>query len=301
MENICYWLDENKIEYYKDYALSSISSFKIGGNADLAVFPSTPNTLSCVIKKCKARNISYKIIGNASNVLFSDNGFRGAIIFTSRMNSISLDPDKCMIDCMCGTKLISASNKALSASLSGLEFAHGIPGSVGGAVYMNAGAYGSDISDVLVESCAYDIENDTFITIPAKEHIFAYRQSIYSKNKNYICLSARFELSHGSQEQIKTLINENTQKRRNSQPIQFPSAGSYFKRPDGYFAAKLIDECGLKGVSCGGACISTQHAGFIINTGGATSRDVLELAEIVKNTVYKRFSVLLENEVQYIE
>lgn len=301
MDDFCRLLKESKIEFYKNYKLSAASTFNIGGEADIAAFPSTEKELAFIIRNCKERSTRFEVIGNASNVLFSDLGYRGVIIFTKKINWIDLDKENRAISCGCGTKLVTLSACALNASLSGLEFAHGIPGTVGGAVYMNAGAYGAQISDILLRSYAYDIKTDNFITLDNASHNFGYRQSVYIDNKDLVCLGATFTLDEGTYDAINAQIAENAQKRRNSQPLQYPSAGSYFKRPLGHFAGKLIEDCSLKGFSVGGACVSQKHAGFIINTGGATANDVLSLAEHIKKTVYERFSVILESEVKYIE
>ena len=292
-------LANEEIEYLVDYDLSQASTFRIGGKADIAVFPKNENELIFAITLAKEYNIKFEIIGLGSNVLFSDDGFRGAIIFTKKMNSVILKGET--ISAMCGAKLFTVSSMARDASLVGFEFAHGIPGTVGGAVAMNAGAYGGEISDILIESRYYDTNTNKIVDLSKEEHQFAYRSSIYSKNKSIICLNATFKLKHGLKDEINAKIKNNSDSRIKSQPIEYPSCGSYFKRPEGYFAAKLIDDAGLKGRSVGGACVSTKHAGFIINSGGATSKDVLELAQIVKNAVYEQFDVQLEPEVKYID
>ncbi len=301
MDRLIQTLQTQNIQFQLDHKLSAVSSFRIGGNTDIAVFPHTEEEIATVIRACIYYSLRFLIVGNASNLLFSDDGYRGVIIFTRDMNLVTVDQASKTVSCMCGAKLSYVANQALSASLSGLEFAHGIPGSVGGAVYMNAGAYGAQISDILLQSRAYDIKNDCFLTIDAASHDFDYRQSIYMKNKDLVVISTVFGLRKSSKYQIEALMKENAQKRRNSQPLQYPSAGSYFKRPVGHFAGKLIDDCGLKGKSIGGAQVSEKHAGFIINLGNATAKDVLELSEHVKRTVFERFSVELESEVEYID
>ena len=187
---------------------------------------------------------------------------------------------------------------AANASLSGLEFARGIPASVGGAVFMNAGAYGGQMSDIVAYTTALDTESGEIIQLT--EHSFSYRESIYMKNPALVCLGAELRLRSGDSREINEKMREYTAKRREKQPLEFPSAGSYFKRPEGYFAGKLIEDCGLKGLCVGGAAVSEKHAGFLINLGSATAADVLELEKRVIDTVYEKFGVTLEREVRVI-
>ena len=292
------FLNALKIENYKNYKLSELSSFHIGGAAALVVFPKLQEELITVVSKAKKENLRFEIIGNGSNILFSSKGYDGIIISTKKMSFC----DVCdgYINASCGNKLSGISKLAKDNSLSGMEFGFGIPATLGGSVAMNAGAYGQQISDVLISSVAYDIKNNEIIELCASEHDFSYRHSIYSDNKELVCLSAKLKLTLALKEEIESRMNQNAESRKNTQPIDMPSCGSYFKRPEGFFAAKLIDDCGLKGFSIGGAQVSPKHAGFIVNTGGATSDDVLKLAEFIKATVMDKFGVALENEVKYI-
>lgn len=292
------FLNALKIENYKNYKLSELSSFHIGGAAALVVFPKLQEELITVVSKAKKENLRFEIIGNGSNILFSSKGYDGIIISTKKMSFC----DVCdgYINASCGNKLSGISKLAKDNSLSGMEFGFGIPGTLGGAVAMNAGAYGQQISDVLVSSVAYDVKKNEIVELCGAEHDFSYRHSMYSDNKDLVCLSAKLRLIPASKDDIELRMKQNAESRKNTQPLDMPSCGSYFKRPDGFFAAKLIDDCGLKGFSVGGAQVSSKHAGFIVNTGDATSGDVLELAEVIKATVMDRFGVALENEVKYI-
>ena len=292
------FLNALKIENYKNYKLSELSSFHIGGAAALVVFPKLQEELITVLSKAKKENLRFEIIGNGSNILFSSKGYDGIIISTKKMSFC----DVCdgYINASCGNKLSGISKLAKDNSLSGMEFGFGIPGTLGGAVAMNAGVYGQQISDVLVSSVAYDVKKNEIVELCGAKHDFSYRHSMYSDNKDLVCLSAKLRLIPASKDDIELRMKQNAESRKNTQPLDMPSCGSYFKRPDGFFAAKLIDDCGLKGFSVGGAQVSSKHAGFIVNTGDATSGDVLELAEVIKATVMDRFGVALENEVKYI-
>ena len=232
-------------------------------------------------------------------MLFAFDTFEGALIFTSGISDVSFDNN--IITASCGVSLTHLADIACKKCLSGLEFAYGIPALVGGAVYMNAGAYGSCISDVLVSSIAYDFEKRRKVVLNADAHVFDYRKSVYMSNRTLICLGAIFELQEGDNDAIRAKMLENMRSRKDKQPLQYPSAGSYFKRPEGNFAGKLIEDCGLKGFSIGGAQVSQKHAGFIINTGGATASDILELEEKIKGKVMSEYGVMLEREVRLIK
>ncbi len=286
------------VEYELNYDLSSSSSFHIGGPAAVALFPRNESELALAVSELKKRAIRFDVIGKGSNVLFADEGYRGAIIFTKHMNEIVCQGNK--ISAMCGATLTSLSNLARDNSLCGLEFARGIPGSVGGAVVMNAGAFGDDIKGPLVSSRAFDIQKSEMISIIGEENNLGYRRSIYTENKKLICVSAEFELKSGDVSEIDAKMHQNSIVRREKQPLEYPSCGSFFKRPEGFFAGKLIEDCGLKGFSVGGAQVSNKHAGFIVNMGNATARDVMSLSEIVQKTVLQKFGVKLEREVKYI-
>lgn len=286
------------IEFYTSFDLSKASTFRVGGKADIAVFPKSEEELITSFTQAKKCGMRVEIIGNASNILFSDNGFNGAIIFTRNMSDFSVNDTT--IEASCGVKLSFLSNIACDNSLSGLEFSYGIPATVGGAVAMNAGAYGGQMSDILVSSRAYDIKSNKIVCLDNCDHKFDYRNSIFLTNKELICLSSAFDLSKENKDIIKAKMKDNLSERHSKQPVELPSAGSFFKRPTGYFAAKLIDDCGLKGLTVGGAMVSKKHAGFIVNYDHATSKDIVLLVELVEKKVFEKFGVKLEREVKYI-
>ncbi|MBE6547510.1 MAG: UDP-N-acetylmuramate dehydrogenase [Ruminococcaceae bacterium] len=291
------------IEIKTDIPLDKYSSFKIGGCADVAIFPKSISELTRSIEVLRTSGTRFDIIGNGTNILFDDNGYRGALIFTKNMNSTSMcrEEDITFITAECGKKLTELAAETIKKhSLAGLEFAYGIPGTVGGAVYMNAGAYGGEMKDIVVESLCYDAEKRTLVTLDATEHEFTYRNSIFAKNKNLTVISAKLKLTDDTDGSAKAKALANMQSRKDKQPLDFPNAGSTFKRPDGYIAAKLIDDCGLKGLSVGGACVSEKHAGFVINKGNATCSDVLNLTDIIKEKIKEHFNVKLELEIIYL-
>lgn len=286
---------ENKL----NMLLGPLSTFKIGGACALAVFPKSVEELVSAVRLSIALGVKYAVVGRGSNLLFADEGYDGMMLFTSHMTQIKEKNTLLYADA--GVSLGVLSAHAAKNSLSGLEFAYGIPGSVGGAVYMNAGAYGGEMSDVTVYSDYYDPATDTFGRLSGNEQGFSYRNSVYSDQGTLIILGAAFELKFGNKEKIRNLMNDNLRKRREKQPLDFPSAGSAFKRPEGDFAARLIDECGLKGFSVGGAAVSEKHAGFVINKGNATANDVKILMKSVSDIVFDRFGVRLESEIRYID
>ena len=285
-----------KIDFRENESVASRSSFKVGGIVRIAIFPDSREKLITVISELKRQNIKFEVVGNASNVLFAFDFYDGAIIFISGMNGVEFVGND--IKASCGVSLTYLSQLAAKRSLSGFEFAYGIPALVGGAVYMNAGAYGSDVSEVLKSSVAYDCNTGEIIEIV--DHRFGYRESIYMENPNLICLEATFSLLPADEAQIKEKMAENMRSRKEKQPLEYPSAGSYFKRPKDNFAGKLIEDCGLKGERVGDAEVSVKHAGFIINRGNATASDILALEDKIKEKVMSRFGVELEREVRLI-
>ena len=289
-------LRQKNIKYLTDVSVAKYSSFKIGGICDIAIFPSTTDELCEALLAVKERNIKFEVIGNASNILFAFERYYGALIFTSGVDSYCVDGDRIYAEC--GASLVRMANVAKENSLTGLEFACGIPARIGGAVVMNAGAHGSDASRIIEYTDALDMQSGERIRI--FDNKYGYRQSIYLENKNLICLGASMKLTQGNKDEIEALMRQNLEKRRASQPIELPSAGSYFKRPEGDFAGRLIEECGLKGERIGGAEVSTKHAGFIVNVGGASFSDVLALEEKIKERVMSRFGVMLHREVRLI-
>ena len=282
-------------DYKRDLPLSS--TFKIGGAAEIAIYPHNSLELEAAVSYLVKNNIRFDVFGNCSNVLFDDKGYRGAIVFTSKMRSMEIVGN--VIRASAGCNLNAVANAAMKAGLSGLEFAYGIPGTVGGAVYMNAGAYEKQVDDVLLNSLAYDYERCEMLVLDRGEHDYAYRHSYYM-GKPLIALEATFKLQEGDIDEIEQKMSDFMARRRTKQPLEFPNAGSIFKRCSGHFIGKLIDEAGLKGTRIGGAEISEKHAGFIVNRGDATSSDVLALIDYIKNEIMKLHSIALECEVQYI-
>ncbi len=284
-------------EYLTDAVLKNYTSFKIGGKADLMVFPDTEEKISSLIKIINEKSYPVLVVGKGSNMLVSDSGFKGIVINTCRFDKINLIDDT-TIYCQSGASLSKLCRFALDNSLTGLEFAFGIPGTAGGAAYMNAGAYGGEMVDVLV-SCEHLLPDGTKSVFIGDELDLFYRHSAYSDGNLFI-LSLTVKLSKGNKDDIKAKMNELMAKRKDKQPVEFPSAGSTFKRPEGYFAAALLDECGLKGYSVGDAQVSEKHAGFIINKGNASAEDVLKLIDHCQKTVMLKKGVHIEPEVKII-
>lgn len=281
----------------KDYPMKRITSFRIGGNADLAVYPADAKAFAYALSVAKEQGVPFTVIGNGSNTLASDKGFRGIVFVTTDMRKVSIDG--VYLTAGCGCLLGSIGTNASTAGLSGAEFANGIPGTIGGAVYMNAGAYGGQMSDIVYSTECYDLDSGEFFTLDNAAQQFDYRHSIFME-KNYIVLSTTLKLSKGDPETIRAKMNEHLKCRREKQPLEYPSAGSVFKRPVGYFAGKLIEDAGLKGTRVGGAVVSPKHAGFIVNTGDATASDVLALIEIIQEKVLALYGVTLECEIRFV-
>ena len=288
---------ENKITFTENESLKKHNTFKTGGAADRFILINNVEELKKVLSFLKENNLKYFILGKGSNLLFDDEGYRGVIISMDNIKGLSVDGE--YITAFSGETLTKTANFALSNSLSGMEFAHGIPGSVGGGVYMNAGAYDGCISDILVSSTYMDEKGNIF-EITNEDHEFSYRHSFFS-DKNHIILSSKFKLKPHNADLIKEKMDDLKQRRISKQPLEFPSAGSTFKRPEGYFAGALIEQSGLRGKKIGGAMVSEKHCGFIINYDNATTNDVLQLIDYVKKTVYEKFGVNLECEVKYIK
>jgi UDP-N-acetylmuramate dehydrogenase len=286
--------NENNI--FINEPLRNHSTFRIGGNCDYLVAPKSIIEIKKIIAFANENNIKIRIIGNGSNILFSDDGFRGIILKTTRLNALEIDND--IITAMSGARLSKMCDLALKSSLGGITALAGIPGTVGGAVYMNAGAYGWEIKDTL-ESSTYLDENLNLLTIDNNEHSFSYRKSFFS-HKNLIILSSRFKLLKSNYNKLKEETAHFLNMRAEKQPLNFPNAGSTFKRPEGYFAGKLIEDCGLKGFSIGDAMVSEKHSGFVINKGNATAKDVLELIEYIKKKVLSEYNILLETEIEFV-
>jgi len=284
--------DEVKI----DEPLSQYTYTKIGGKADYLLFPTTFEQLQQAYKIALEAGIPITILGNGSNVLIKDGGIRGAVFNLTKLKAIRLEGEKVFAES--GAALIDTSRFALEHTLTGLEFACGIPGSIGGALYMNAGAYGGEIADVL-ESATVLTRAGEIISVNKDDLDLSYRTSNIAKN-NYVVLEAVFKLQTGQQEEIRAKMDELTYLRESKQPLEYPSCGSVFKRPPGHFAGKLIQDSNLQGTKIGGAQVSTKHAGFIVNVDNATADDYISLIRHVQKTVKENYDVNLETEVRII-
>lgn len=291
----CDLLGEDRV--FTEEAMSQHTTFKIGGPADYFLVPDKGEDVGQIIKICREAEIPYFILGNGSNLLVGDGGYRGAVIqIYKNMSSVTVEGTE--ITAQAGTLLSAVAAAAKNASLTGFEFAGGIPGTIGGAVVMNAGAYGGEMKDVLTEVTVMDHEGDIF-TLPAEKLELGYRTSII-KNAGYIVLEAKIRLKEGDPEVIRETMKDLTIRRTTKQPLEYPSAGSTFKRPEGYFAGKLIMDSGLAGYQVGGAQVSEKHCGFVINAGGATAKDVRTLMDNVRDIVHEKYGVTLEPEVKFL-
>lgn len=278
--------------------MSKHTTFRIGGNADIVIEPADEKQITDVRQLLMDADIPYMILGNGSNVLVGDKGIRGAVIMLGNAFS-DCRADETNIVAKAGIKLSRLANCALENELSGLEFAAGIPGTLGGALYMNAGAYDGEMKQI-VKSVSYIDENGEMKTISNEECKFGYRTSVFAENPDWIITGCTLELGKGNKEEIRSYMDDLAERRTSKQPLNFPSAGSTFKRPEGYFAGKLIQDSGLMGFRVGGACVSQKHAGFVVNDQNATAEDVRELIEEVKKKVYESSGVELQPEVKFI-
>lgn len=289
-------LDEKGIEYNTLESMKNHTSFKIGGEADVFVKIKDASSLKTVLWSARENDVPVFILGKGSNILVSDEGIEGAVISLLGLDEISLEEDT--ITCGAGVVLSVLCRFARDNSLTGLEFAYGIPGSVGGAVYMNAGAYGGEMADVLESVTCMD-KDGNICEISAKDMELGYRNSVFMKN-GMIVLSAKLRLKSGKQEDITAAMEDYMNRRLSKQPLEYPSAGSTFKRPEGYFAGALIEENGLKGMSVGGAMVSEKHAGFVINYKNASCKDVRELINRIAECVFENNGVKLQPEVIFV-
>ena len=308
-------------QIYMNEPMCKHTTFKVGGNADIFIKVKNLEQLKFVIKVAKKNNIRITIIGNGSNLLVKDNGIRG-IVAKIEFEDIKIDADNAIVTVGAGVKLGLLAQELLKNELSGFEFASSIPGTIGGAVRMNAGAYGSEMKDIVISTKCLDLKRYNMLTqktniddIEIEEYIeksdepeivelnndqqeFSYRDSVFS-NKRYVILETKLKLQNGDKEEIKRKMDGFLKSRKEKQP-NLPSAGSTFKRGDGYITAKLIDECGLKGYTIGGAQVSEKHAGFIVNTGDATAQNILDLIEHIKQVVYEKTGKLIKLEIEII-
>ena len=295
IKKFCDLLGEERV--FTGEAMSRHTTFKIGGPADYFLMPDKDTDVGRIVKICKESAIPYFILGNGSNLLVGDGGYRGAVIqIYKNMSAVTVEGTE--ITVQAGALLSSVAAAAKNAALTGFEFAGGIPGTMGGAVVMNAGAYGGEMKDVLTEVTVMDEEGE-IVTLPADKLELGYRTSII-KTAGYIVLEAKLQLKEGNPEVIRETMKDLTIRRTTKQPLKYPSAGSTFKRPEGYFAGKLIMDSGLAGYQVGGAQVSEKHCGFVINAGGATARDVRTLMDNVRDIVYKKYGVTLEPEVKFL-
>ncbi|MCL2023282.1 MAG: UDP-N-acetylmuramate dehydrogenase [Oscillospiraceae bacterium] len=298
MDSVKNYTESERIVLLEDVSLKKYTSFKLGGTADFMVFPQQEEQVAEILRLCRSEKIPFFIIGNGSNLLAPDEGFPGVIISTEKLDTLRLECGN-KIYCGAGVKLKTLCQFALEHSLTGLEFAYGIPGTAGGAAFMNAGAYGGEMKDVLAE-CKYIGEKGNITFSRGDELKLGYRHSVFAENSGII-LELCLELQRGNHLEIHEKMQDFMGRRRDKQPLEYPSAGSVFKRPAGDFAGRLIEQCGLKGYQIGGAQVSEKHSGFIINRGGATCADVLALVEHVRKTVHRETGVLLESEIRTLQ
>lgn len=287
------------IEIMYNVLLAHYTTMRVGGSTPVMLFPNTLEDFLALLQFLDKEDISYFILGKGSNLIVNDEGVDISCINTERLTTITLDPFNNMIQVDAGVSLTDLSKFAYENGLTGLEFACGIPGTTGGAVFMNAGAYGEEMKDILFQSEGYDPKKGLII-LNNKEHEFSYRKSVFVE-KQAIVLRSSFILKKGTPVLIKEKMNDLMQRREDKQPLELSSAGSTFKRPEGYFAGQLIADAGLKGYKKGNAGVSTKHAGFVVNLGGAKAKDILELIIHIQNTVQEKFGVSLEPEVKFLE
>ncbi len=272
------------------------TSFRTGGEAKVVVKPQSKEKLVEIIKYLKDTSLEYTVVGNGSNLLVSDDGFDGVVVLTECIDHVYCDGDRIIAGC--GVSLAKIAGVALNNSLKGFEFASGIPGFAGGGVVMNAGAYGGELKDVL-EKVEYCDEAGNVFCVDGKDAHLSYRHSMFSDERLYV-LESTFKLEKGNKDEISALMNELASRRLEKQPLNYPSAGSAFKRPEGYFAAKLIEDSGLKGYSIGDACVSEKHCGFIVNKGNAKALDIYKLIKHCQKTVFEKQGVMIYPEIKFL-
>ncbi len=289
---------QNAIALRQQEPLSAHTTFKVGGPAQWFALPDTEEKLCMLLQECRRRGVKTAVIGRGSNLLVSDKGFCGMVISTSALEAVGVTG--CTVAAQCGAALSFIAAQAARYGLQGLEFAQGIPGSLGGALVMNAGAYDGEMSMVVRQSRAVSPQGE-IITLGAAEHEFGYRTSFFKTHPGYVVLSSELVLEQGIREEIERKMSDFAERRRQKQPLNKPSAGSAYKRPQGHFAGQLIEQCGLKGCQVGGARVSDKHAGFIVNEGGATASDILRLMDHIEKTVKEQTGVTLEREIRLLD
>lgn len=286
-----------EIEILYDEPLARHTSFRIGGPADVFLQPRSVDALRVAVVEARAQGVPCVVIGNGSNLLAPDGGYEGVVICTGGLHEVQADG--CTVTAQAGALLSTVARVAQTAGLTGVEFAAGIPGSTGGAAFMNAGAYGGQMADIVQEATYLD-ETGALRTRVGTDCAFGYRTSVFKAHPDWTIVSVTLALTRGESEAIRARMEGLAQRRRDKQPLDLPSAGSTFKRPEGCFAGKLIQDAGLQGLMVGGAQVSEKHAGFIVNRGGATCADVRALIEIIRETVLQKFGVTLECEVRFL-
>ncbi len=284
-----------QIEWKMDEPMSRHTSFGIGGSAALYAVCHTVAALQMLLQTCQRANTPYIVLGNGTNVLFSDAPYPGVVIAMSGLRQVSVMGTEIVAEA--GASLSTVAHAAENAALTGMECLYGIPGSCGGAVFMNAGAYGGEMRDIVLESTYLDTTDGSIHTLSKEAHAFGYRDSIYRHHPTWIVLSVKLSLQSGDKAAIHEQMEDYMQRRITKQPLDFPSAGSVFKRYPGRYTAQMIEEAGLKGVSVGGAQVSEKHAGFIINKGGATAKDVTTLVEQIRQTLHDKYGIWIECEL----
>ena len=301
MKKLIDFLNSQNILFEENVSGERLCSFHVGGNVRVVARPKNADQLENLYAFLEENKIKNHLLGRGSNVVISDDGYDGVIVSLGEVTRVDFDiTDDNRIVAGAGASMQKLANFAQQNGLAGLEFAHGIPGTVGGGVYMNAGAYGGEICQALASCLIFDKFSGELFVVNGSECEFSYRHSIFTDNKNLIVVFATFALKKGNPDEIKAKMDEYRAKRMASQPLEYPSAGSTFKRPEGHFAGKLIEDAGLKGYTVGGAQVSEKHAGFVINRGGATASDIEKLVEHIKNTVNEKFDVMLECEIEFI-
>ena len=286
------------MERLENVDMKEFTSFKAGGKAREMVILESAAELAEILQEIHKQKKRYIVLGNGSNTLIKDAGFDGTVVkLGETFNKVSVEGDRLI--CGTGALMSVVAKTALSADLAGFEFASGIPGSIGGAIFMNAGAYGGEMKDIVESVTLVKNDGSEVLTVDAADMDLSYRHSILEETGD-VAVTVTLKLKKGNHDEIAAQMAELTKRRNEKQPVQYPSAGSFFKRPEGYFAGKLIQDAGLKGTTIGGAQVSELHSGFIINRGGATATDIIDLMHLVQNTVYDKFGVRLEPEVRII-
>lgn len=298
MQEIIKFIEKNSIgKYLENESLAKHTTYKVGGPARIFVYPKNREKLILLLKELKKNNIKYKFLGNGSNTLFSDKEYNGVIIKLDSFNKVTFF--KNLVKAEAGVNLIKLSYQVIKKGLAGLEFASGIPGTVGGAIFMNAGAYKSDMGYV-TKSIEVLTPNFEVITMTNKELDFHYRSSFLQKHRDYVCLEATFELRKNDKNVLEEIVNDRKKRRIESQPLEYPSAGSVFRNPEDLFAGKLIEDLGFKGYTVGGAKVSEKHANFIINHNKAKAEDIKTIIETLKKEVKDKYDVDLKCEQEFV-